>query len=361
MNPRRVARESTHDCCKEAFHIKNLLTAGYCAALPPSIMSLPSPVGPAGQLTIPLFVGTVMNWALLGTLTVQVYIYFLAFPKDRNISKCLVAFVVMAEILQTLGDTHDTIRIFGSEWGNYETLDEVGWSFFSVPVLGSLIASVGQLFFAWRIYIIGAGALVVPAVITIVTAVQLGAGIWTGVDIGRVANFSRLDFNTLRPPVVWLAATALSDLIIVAGTVFYVMKARQPGFRHMRAVLTRIIKITVETGVPCALLALLILVLYVKFDGNNFHLGACVWLSKVYSNSILVILNSRAQIGHNVAGSRSEPKSLGGMTGIVFQTPGGDLASNPARAPADTDSSCSTIQYSLQGESKRDAEMGLVN
>ncbi|KAJ7460854.1 hypothetical protein B0H11DRAFT_154303 [Mycena galericulata] len=301
-----------------------------------------------------------MNWALLGTLAVQVYIYFLAFPKDRNISKCLVAFVVVAEILQTLGDSHDTLRVFGSGWGDYEILNEVGWSFFSVPILGSLIASVGQIFFAWRIYIIGDRALVIPAMIAIVTAVQLGAGIWTGVDIGRVANFSRLNFSTLRPPVVWLAATALSDLIIVAGTVFYVMKARQPGFRHTRAMLTRIIKITIETGVPCALLALLDLFLYVKFDGNNYHLGACIWLSKVYSNSILVILNSRAQIGHNVAGSGTDPKSLNGMTEIVFNTTDGGLASNPARARADTDSG-STIQFSPQNKEKRDAEMGFVN
>ncbi|KAJ7494461.1 hypothetical protein B0H11DRAFT_1858312 [Mycena galericulata] len=121
-----------------------------------------------GQLTIPLFVGTVMNWTLLGALAVQVYLYFLAFPKDRRTSKFLVAFIVVAEILQTLGDSRDTMRIFGAGWGNGPLLDEVGWAWFSVPILGSLIAAVGQLFFAWRIYILGNRTLFIPAVIVIV-------------------------------------------------------------------------------------------------------------------------------------------------------------------------------------------------
>ncbi|KAJ7243156.1 hypothetical protein B0H12DRAFT_1023167, partial [Mycena haematopus] len=84
------------------------------------------------------FVGTVINWALLGTLSVQVYIYYLAFPKDLRVSKIVVGFVAVAEILQTLGDSRDTIRMFGAGWGNQEILNEVGWAWFSVPILGSL-------------------------------------------------------------------------------------------------------------------------------------------------------------------------------------------------------------------------------
>ena len=95
-----------------------------------------------------------MNWALLGTLAVQVckpvvprsitlrststaVIYFLAFPNDHRSSKILVAAIVLAELLQTLGDSRDTIRMFGAGWGNPEFLDKVGWAWFSVPILGS--------------------------------------------------------------------------------------------------------------------------------------------------------------------------------------------------------------------------------
>jgi hypothetical protein len=76
--------------------------------------------------------------------------------------------------------------------------------------------------------------------------------------------------------------------------------------------------------------AIAILVLYVVYDGNNYHLGVCISLSKVYSNSMMVvraflyfflpvcvynaygpahsqILNSRAHFGHEVPQSVTGP------------------------------------------------------
>jgi hypothetical protein len=96
-----------------------------------------------------------------------------------------VGFVVIAEILQTLGDTRDAARIFGEGWGNLQALELVGWAWFSVPIMGSTsensiaatltkliiirtaVGCVGQLFFAWRIAIFGK-SWYIPAVIAVV-------------------------------------------------------------------------------------------------------------------------------------------------------------------------------------------------
>ncbi|KAJ7243160.1 hypothetical protein B0H12DRAFT_1325863 [Mycena haematopus] len=255
-----------------------------------------------------------MNWALLGTLTVQVYIYYLAFPNDLQVSKIVVGFVVVTEILQTLGDSRDTIQLFGA--GKDFT------SLFRIPddtycVFGNPVACVGQMFFAWRIFII-ARSLYVPAVIAVVTIFQLGAGIWTGVEIIRANEFSRIRRLTTE---AWLSATSAADLIIVASMVFYLLKAKQPELKSKtKATLARIIKITVETGVLCALCAITILYLFVAFNGNNYHLGLCIWLSKVYSNSILAILNSRAKIGHNVVLMGHTHTTMTQMTDVVFHS-----------------------------------------
>jgi len=279
-----------------------------------------------GHLTIPLFVGTLLNWSLFGVLAVQVYLYFLAFPKDQRVNKLVVVFVIIAETLQTFGDTRNTIRTFGAGWGNPAMLDEVGWAWFSVPVLGSTIGCVGQMFFAWRIYVIGNRTLVIPSVIGAITLFQWGAGIWTGVQISNAARFSLLTFKSMKPPVAWLSATALADLIIVVATVYYLLKARQPGFRGAtHAAVNRIIKVTVETGVPCAVFAIIDLALFIKYNGNNYHLGTCIWLSKVYSNSVMVILNSRMQIGHDAIFQASV-----NVSDMVFQS---RVAGGAAMAP----------------------------
>ncbi|KAJ7353144.1 hypothetical protein DFH08DRAFT_1077424 [Mycena albidolilacea] len=268
--------------------------------------------------TIPLFVGTVLNWCLLGALAVQVYIYILAFPKDRPVNKLLVALLFTAELLQTLGDSRNAIDYFGISYGNLDALDQVRWGWFSVPILGSTIACCGQMFFAWRIWIIGR-AWYTPALIAVITTTQWIAGILTGVDIVRAGRYSRLQANRLRPePIVWLSATAAADLIIVAGTLYYIQKSRDKNFRlyesnYTSLALSRIIKVCVETGVLCALFALTDLALFLGFDTNT-HLSLCIWLSKVYSNSIMVILNSRAYIGHVVPSDASRPS----MSDIVF-------------------------------------------
>ncbi|KAJ6493042.1 hypothetical protein C8R45DRAFT_927837 [Mycena sanguinolenta] len=291
--------------------------------VPPTVTSFMSEIG---EFTIPLFVGTVIDWALLGTLVVQVYIYYLAFPKDRRSSKLVVAFVVVAECLQTLVDSRDSIRMFGAGWGNPQVLDDIGWAWFSVPILGSLItlipelvASVGQMFFAWRIYII-AKSLYIPILITLVTAFQLGAGIWSGTVLIRLKEFSKL--HLMVAPVAWLSAMALSDLIIVAGMVFYLLKARKPEFtRQTKATVSWIIKVTVETGLFCALAAILVLVLCLAFlrNSRNYYLAVGLWLSKVYSNSIMIILNSRAHIGHEPTAPGSTTKMIE-MTEVVFNS-----------------------------------------
>lgn len=155
-------------------------------------------------------------------------------------------------------------------------------------------------------------------------------------------------------PQAWLAATATCDLIIVFATVFYMMKARQREYSTTTNVaVSRIIRVSssichncqllltplrrrqlsVETGVLCALFAIVDLSLYVAFDGNNYHLAACIWLSKVYSNSMMVvsisfcfaarcgphmsqILNSRAHFGHATPGNGTQLN----VTSIAFRS-----------------------------------------
>ncbi|KAJ7752619.1 hypothetical protein B0H16DRAFT_1545969 [Mycena metata] len=306
-----------------------------------------------GKLTIPLFVGTVLNWSLFGVLAVQAYIYFLAFPADRRLNKIIVTSIFLLELLQTLGDSRDTIRTFGSQWGNPEALDLVGWAFFSVPILGSFIAAIGQIFFAWRISIIGQ-TWFMPALITAITVFQFGAGVWTGVQILQAGRFSLLQFNRLKPPVAWLSATAASDLIIVGATAFYMLKARQPEFRNVTNVaITRIIRVSIETGVLCAIFACVDLYLYIAFQGNNYHLGVCIWLSKVYSNSIMVILNSRAYIGH-AALANATPSAQ--FTDVVFRS--GVPQSAVRFAGTESTASCHLDDH--QGEGKIDEDKDFV-
>ncbi|KAJ7705333.1 hypothetical protein B0H17DRAFT_1193033 [Mycena rosella] len=148
------------------------------------------------QLTLPMFIGTLLNWSLFGTLLVQIHIYFSAFPNDPKLSKLLVVLVLVLEVIETFSGAHDMINTFALGWGNIEALDNVDWAWFSVPVMGSIVASVGQLFFSRRIQIIGRNPFVTGLVI-ITSVAQLVAGIWVGVVICRAGKFSLLQDDNL--------------------------------------------------------------------------------------------------------------------------------------------------------------------
>ncbi|KAJ7881242.1 hypothetical protein B0H13DRAFT_2345225 [Mycena leptocephala] len=256
------------------------------------------------ELTLPMFLGTVLNWALFATFLVQVF-----FPKDQGWWKLLVIVIVVLECVETFAGLRDMVKIFGVGFGSMDVLDDVGLAWFSSPIIGSIIAGICQIFYGWRIYILGHN-LFVFALIILISAVQLGAGIWSGVIVCIGKKYSLLQSADMIPTALWLAATATADLIIAFGTIFYLARSRgDPEFASAKtnSLVSRLVQRTAETGILCALVALVgwyphyrlapsnaltssrDVMLFATFTGKNYHLVLCLVISKVYSNSILFV------------------------------------------------------------------------
>ncbi|KAF8191635.1 hypothetical protein K438DRAFT_1970618 [Mycena galopus ATCC 62051] len=257
------------------------------------------------QLALPMFLGTVLNWALFGILLVQVYIYFSIFRKDRSWLKLLVVLIVFLEFVETFSSLRDMVHVFGTQWGNPDALDNVGWAWFSVPVMGAIIAFFCQSFYGWRIYIIGmrSNPFFAPfffASVVLVSLLQLAGGIWAGVEICIAKKFSLLQSDNLPATATWLVATAVADLLIVFGTIYVLRQSTDPEFLSAKtnSLVSRIILLTAETGFLCTVFVLVDLFLFVFNKDTNDHLSVCIELSKIYSNSILLMFNSRAHMGY---------------------------------------------------------------
>ncbi|KAF8185301.1 hypothetical protein K438DRAFT_1974012 [Mycena galopus ATCC 62051] len=274
------------------------------------------------KITLPMLIGTVVSSALFGTLLVQVYIYFSVFSKDRMAWKFIVILIVVLEVVETFTGFRDLARIFGYGWGDPDTLDEVGWAWFSAPIMGSIIAFICQIFYGWRVYIIGNNVFIF-AVISLVSVVQLGAGIWTGVRICMLGRFSLLQLHNVIPTAISLATTSLSDLLIVLGTIFVLRRSTDPEFtsRRTSSIVARVIMMTAETGAMCMAFALVDLFLFLKYKDTSYHLSVCTELSKIYSNSILLIFNSRAYMEHRPRNCTTKDQSFSlHLTGSPFRT-----------------------------------------
>ncbi|KAJ7705706.1 hypothetical protein B0H16DRAFT_1635820 [Mycena metata] len=199
------------------------------------------------ELSGPVLVGYLLHWGLFGTLTIQIYLYYEAFPKDRVWQKCLVYGVYTVELVQTILISHDAFANFGYGFGDISALTNMHFDWLTVPIMSGLASFVGQSFYAHRVHIISRSW----AVPTLILAVSLtstiggfvaGAFSFIGGDITRLNNR-----RTSVAVGIWCGASAFCDIIIASCMTYYLTR-HESGFRQTRALISKLIRLTIETG-----------------------------------------------------------------------------------------------------------------
>ncbi|KAJ7097436.1 hypothetical protein C8R44DRAFT_643563, partial [Mycena epipterygia] len=99
-------------------------------------------------------VANILHWGLFGTLSVQLYLYYQAFPNDRLFIKCLVYGVYVIELMETILVTYDAFATFGYGFGDLTALTEPGLYWFNIPVMTALVSFMGQSFYAYRLHVL---------------------------------------------------------------------------------------------------------------------------------------------------------------------------------------------------------------
>lgn len=86
-------------------------------------------------ITYPLqFLAQCFNWALYGVLALQVYIYYVRFPKDLSYIKWLVYIVFILDSFFMACITHAAWEVLVQNWGDVNILHELPWTWAMLPV-----------------------------------------------------------------------------------------------------------------------------------------------------------------------------------------------------------------------------------
>ncbi|KAH9928889.1 uncharacterized protein B0H18DRAFT_1155479 [Fomitopsis serialis] len=96
--------------------------------------------------------GIHMNWGLEGILLVQVYIYSARFSSDPLRIKCLVYGVFIYETVQACLLVADVFHYWVWNYGDPAVLATLSNMWFSVLIMGGILATLVQCFYAWRIW-----------------------------------------------------------------------------------------------------------------------------------------------------------------------------------------------------------------
>ncbi|KAK0454286.1 hypothetical protein EV421DRAFT_1940917 [Armillaria borealis] len=267
----------------------------------------PIPAGyPIERLSGPSIIAFLLHWGLFGTLSVQLYLYYLAFPKDRKFTKCLVYGIYIVEFVQTMLFTHNAFAMFGYDFGDIKALTTMYFNWLTVPVMSAagllcvpnlrvvkvtnrpdirdLRSSMCSLFVAiWLIYLQVSLTSTVAAIITGIYCFQAG-------DITKLDNM-----KTSIAVGIWCGGSALCDIVIAICMTYYLTR-HNTSFRQTRILVTKLIRLTIETGSVTAVVALLNLILFFAFPHQTFYGTPAIIMPKLYANTVYMVLNSRIQI-----------------------------------------------------------------
>ncbi|KAH8085999.1 hypothetical protein BXZ70DRAFT_1045453 [Cristinia sonorae] len=263
----------------------------------------------------PVLIGHVITWGLMGMLTVQVYIYYLAFPKDNWKTKFLVGTAYAVETTQTACFTYDIFRIFVRGWSNPSELDSVGLLWLDISIIPGIVPTLCQLFYAWRIHRLSQ-SYKIPVLVALLSITQLVVTLYGGVRAIHMQNIlnypETVVFTSL---LICFTSEALCDTLIACSMSYFFWKARKTVLsRQASTMLTRLIRLTVETGFITAVSTTVMFMLFVGQKDTLLYAGFLTPSSKLYSNTLLVLLNSRVRIlGGRVEGGNA---AVGGQLSI---------------------------------------------
>ncbi|KAJ6528764.1 hypothetical protein DFH09DRAFT_1412728 [Mycena vulgaris] len=258
------------------------------------------------EVSGPLVLGYLLPWGLFGTLSVQLYLYYQAFPTDKWSTKCLVYTAYTLELVHTILSTHDAFAMFGYGFADPSALTEVEFSWLAVPIMSGLVAFIGQSFYAYRVHVLSKSWFI-PILIVVVSLTSSVGAFILGAFVFQAGSLAPINHRkSVVATAVWCGASALSDIIIAFKLSKYDM-----GFRQTRALVSKVVRLTIETGSLTALVALTTVTLFLTFPDRDFYATPAALMPTLYANSILVILNARIQINSDSGAGvvRSNPNS----------------------------------------------------
>ncbi|KAH7907510.1 hypothetical protein BJ138DRAFT_1116635 [Hygrophoropsis aurantiaca] len=275
----------------------------------------PNTIGGAG----PLVIGYSLSFGLMGFLTLQIYIYFKRFSTDPKGLKAFVWVLFITELLVSGFTLHgfwvgatsfslvDIIGILPTASG---AVPKVLWSLKALACFTGFASFITHGFFCWRIWCLKRSCLITIFVMMI-SLLQFSMVAYGGIMYGLCPTLTveselvsgeylsdinvHSDFEFFIP--IWLGGSLVCDTII---TVYMTIILRQEGaktsFQSTKSLTTKLIKLTIETGLVTTLAAVIELILATAMSQTVWHLAIFYTISKLYANCVLANLNSRQSL-----------------------------------------------------------------
>ncbi|KAJ7119058.1 hypothetical protein C8R44DRAFT_188354 [Mycena epipterygia] len=234
-----------------------------------------------------LEIGILVSCALFGVTTTQTYVYYSRFPDDSRQLKFLVALVWFCEIAHLISIGQTLYQWTISDFENPQRLLFVPITLAIGPIPIGIIEACVQGFFSFRIYRLSK-SLYIP----VFTGTMAFLGALFSILASIYASQPELLITTYEAQrswifyVIWAASTG-NDLLIAATLVYWLYRQRNNAHTRTLALVDKLIKWTIETGVITSAASILSLISFVLMMDNLIWIAFYTVISRLYANSLL--------------------------------------------------------------------------
>ncbi|KAG9118715.1 hypothetical protein FRC07_006639, partial [Ceratobasidium sp. 392] len=237
----------------------------------------------------PIILGTMLNVWLYGIMVTQTAVYYVTYKTDRTWIKWMVAWLFVIDTLNTFFDIGLVWRYTITLFGNLEEIVHSHWLFNVEPVMTTMISSTTQSFYAWRIAKL-TGHAWIGWMLGFLAFAQFAAGLASTIWASFLGDFARFQEGK-SVVIMWLGL----HRALTSG----IQLTHRTGFPKTDDAITRLVRMTVQTGLITTIWATVDLIMFLTLD-NNLHLFFQLPLCKLYTNTLMSTLNSRGGWGGNL-------------------------------------------------------------
>ncbi|GAA97474.1 uncharacterized protein L969DRAFT_91343 [Mixia osmundae IAM 14324] len=232
-----------------------------------------------------------INIFILGCNAHQLSRYVANFRYDDWRPRALVIGVSLLTVTDTLLICHllDHWLITGS--GNPDALDVYTWAWPVHNVVLTMTAAIVQLFYAFRIFVLGRRSWTLPAIISVGAVAIVLFSMKRVLRLFRVQRFSH-DHVPLYIIGLYMLFPAVVDFLTFLGMIYYMRKLMSEFGTAGFSLFVRVVRLSMETNLVTSLAAFLLSALLIC--APSYVSGPISWiLGNIYASTIFYNLNAR--------------------------------------------------------------------
>ncbi|KAL0952285.1 hypothetical protein HGRIS_006575 [Hohenbuehelia grisea] len=240
-----------------------------------------------------LYVGTIVAAVLYGFTSLQTYWYYHWYARrDTKVHKISVGFLWALDTVHLILICHGVYHYMVTGFGNFFGLLGVVWSLKLQVTINVLIIFIVHCLYTYRVWLLGGyhNGFLAYFVMAVLCA-GLAMGIVLAYEVYKVDSFPQ--HEQMSWSIIAAVATAtIIDFVIAAAMCYYLRKSKGPQ-PHLNNRLSNLMQFVLGSGFLTSATSTSVLISYIALPDTLVFLAIESFLTKLYINSFLAMLNAR--------------------------------------------------------------------